>query len=122
MGEIRVSFGDLLHSNSTDEHGAKETMKVMMRLIQWRIERIEIDKTIHWTERLDSHSTVSTVSPSPSLGGLLDDNVLDQKVLDRKVLGIGVGLGVFEETKNDSDRLDGPSTLNFGCSLAQTPH
>lgn len=57
-----------------------------------------------------SHSTVSSVSSSSGLGGLVDDNVLDDQLLNREVLGVGVGLGVFEQSKHELNRLDGPST------------
>lgn len=55
---------------------------------------------------------MGTVSPPPGLGGLLNDNVLDDQLLDVEVLGIGVGLGVLEETENELDRLLGPSTCS----------
>jgi hypothetical protein len=57
-----------------------------------------------------SHSTVGSVRPSPGLWGLVDDNVLDEQVLNGKVLGIGVGLGVLQQTEDELNRLGGPST------------
>jgi hypothetical protein len=59
---------------------------------------------------LNSHSTVGSVSSSPGLRCLVDNNVFDDQLLDGEVLGVGVGLGVLEQSKHESDRLDGPST------------
>lgn len=71
-----------------------------------------------------AHTTVGTVSATTGLGGLLDDNVLDEQVLRGKVLGVGVGLGVLEETENELDRLDGPATLGGleGLGLSGAAH
>jgi hypothetical protein len=57
-----------------------------------------------------SHSTVGSVSPPPGLGGLVDNNVSDNKLLDGEVLGVGVGLGVLDQSADESNRLLGPST------------
>lgn len=61
-------------------------------------------------QRRYSHSTVSSVRPSPGLWSLVDNNVLDEQVLNGKVLGIGVGLGVLQQTEDELNRLGGPST------------
>jgi hypothetical protein len=53
---------------------------------------------------------VGSVSPPPGLRGLVDDNVLDDQLLDGELLGVRVRLGVLEETEEEVDRLDGPST------------
>ena len=55
-------------------------------------------------------TTVGTERAATGLGGLLDNNVADNKLLDVKALGLGVGLGVLKEGKEELDRLDGPST------------
>ena len=55
-------------------------------------------------------SSVRSERSSVGLGGLLDDNVLDDQVLNSDVLGLGVGLGVLEQSEDESDRLLGPSS------------
>lgn len=55
-------------------------------------------------------STVSSVSPSSSLGGLVDADVLDQELFCVESLGFGVGFSVLQEGEDELDRLDGPST------------
>ena len=62
-----------------------------------------------------TYTTVSTVGASPSLGGLVDLDVLDNKATGVETLGVGVGLGVLEEVREESGRLDGPA------GLANTP-
>lgn len=64
-------------------------------------------------------TTVGAVSAAAGLGGLLDDNVLDEQVLGREVLGVGVGLGVLEETENKLNRLDGPATWMLVVALGR---
>jgi hypothetical protein len=44
------------------------------------------------------------------LGGLVDLDVLDDQVTGVETLGIGVGLGVLEETEEELGRLDGPAS------------
>jgi hypothetical protein len=56
------------------------------------------------------HSTVGSVSPSPGLGGLVNNNVLDNQLLNSEVLSVGVGLGVLKETEEELNGFDGPST------------
>lgn len=58
---------------------------------------------------------MSTVGASPSLGGLVDLDVLDNEVTGVETLGVGVGLSVLEEIGEESGRLDGPA------GLADTP-
>jgi len=53
---------------------------------------------------------VSSVSPPPGLWGLVDDNVSDDELLNGEVLGVGVGLGVLQQSGDESDRLLGPSS------------
>lgn len=55
-------------------------------------------------------TTVSTVRATAGLGGLLDHDVADDELLSVKALGLGVGLGILKEGKEELDRLDGPST------------
>lgn len=55
-------------------------------------------------------STVSSESSSVGLGGLLDDDVLDDELLGRELLGLSVGLGVLEQSKDESNGLLRPST------------
>ena len=54
---------------------------------------------------------MSTVCASSLLGGLVDLDVLDDQVAGIETLGIGVGLGVLEETEQVLSGLDGPSSL-----------
>lgn len=62
-----------------------------------------------------TYTTVGTVGASPSLGGLVDLDVLDNEVTGVETLGVGVGLSVLEEVGEESGGLDGPA------SLADTP-
>jgi hypothetical protein len=64
---------------------------------------------------------VSSESSSVGFGGLLDNNVGDVEVLKGDVLGLGVGLGVLEETEDDSNRLCGPSSLGGGEATSNEP-
>ena len=52
---------------------------------------------------------MSTVCATALLGGLVDLDVLDNEVASVEALGIGVGLGVLEETEEELGRLDGPA-------------
>ena len=61
---------------------------------------------------------MSTVSAPSLLGGLVDLDVLDDQVAGVKTLGVGVGLGVLEETDEDLSGLDGPAGLGDTESLA----
>jgi hypothetical protein len=65
-----------------------------------------------------TYTTVSTVSAPSLLGGLVDLDVLDDQVAGVKTLGVGVGLGVLEETDEDLSGLDGPAGLGDTESLA----
>lgn len=65
-------------------------------------------------------TTVSTVRAAARLGSLLDDNVADDELLSVKALGLGVRLGVLEQSKEELDRLDGPSTCeSVGCTNSE---
>ena len=61
---------------------------------------------------------MGTVSPPALLGGLVDLDVLDDQVAGIETLGIGVGLGVLEETEQVLSGLDGPSSLRDTKLLA----
>ena len=58
---------------------------------------------------------MSTVGASPSLGGLVDLDVLDNEVGSVETLNVCVGLGVLEEIDQKVGRLNGPP------GLANTP-
>lgn len=58
-------------------------------------------------------ATVGAVGTAAGLGGLLDDDVLDDELVRSEVLGLGVRLGVLEETEDELDRLDGPATWTW---------
>lgn len=62
-----------------------------------------------------TYTTVGTVGASPSLGGLVDLDVLDKEVTGVETLGVSVGLGVLEEVEEEVGGLDGPA------GLADTP-
>ena len=65
-----------------------------------------------------TYTTVGTVCAAALLGGLVDLNVLDNQVAGVETLGVGVGLGVLEETEEELGRLDGPAGLVDTESLA----
>lgn len=52
---------------------------------------------------------MGAVCPAALLGGLVNLDVLDNEVASVETLGIGVGLGVLEETEEELGRLDGPA-------------
>jgi hypothetical protein len=54
---------------------------------------------------------VGTVCASPLLGGLVNLDVLDDQVAGIETLGVGVGLGVLEQTEKELGGLDGPTGL-----------
>ena len=54
---------------------------------------------------------MGTVCASPLLGGLVDLDVLDDQVAGIETLGVGVGLGVLEQTEKELGGLDGPAGL-----------
>jgi len=62
---------------------------------------------------------VRTVGASPSLGGLVDLDVLDDEVAGVETLGVSVGLGVLQEADEELGGLDGPAGLGdtplLGC-------
>ena len=53
---------------------------------------------------------MGAVCPSALLGCLVDLNVGDDKVGDLETLGVGIGLSVAEETKEELSRLLGPTS------------
>lgn len=68
-----------------------------------------------------TYTTVSTVGTSATLGGLVDLNVLDDEVAGVKTLGVGVGLGVLQQSEQLLSGLDGPASLGDTESLACIP-
>ena len=54
---------------------------------------------------------MGTVCASPLLGGLVDLDVLDDQVASIETFGVGVGLGVLEQTEKELGGLDGPAGL-----------
>jgi hypothetical protein len=56
-----------------------------------------------------TYATVGTVSAPTLLGRLVDLDVLDDQVAGVQTLGVGVGLGVLEESDEDLSGLDGPA-------------
>lgn len=65
-----------------------------------------------------TYTTVSTVSAPSLLRGLVDLDVLDDQVARVEALGVGVGLGVLEETEKDLGGLDRPAGPGDAQSLA----
>ena len=61
---------------------------------------------------------MSTVGTSATLGGLVDLNVLDDEVAGVKTLGVGVGLGVLQQSEQLLGGLDRPASLGDTESLA----
>lgn len=61
---------------------------------------------------------MGTVSAPSLLGCLVDLDVLDDQAGGVETLGVGVGLGVLEETKDDLSGLDGPAGAGDAKSLA----
>lgn len=61
---------------------------------------------------------MGTVSSSALLGGLVDLDVLDNQVASVETLGVGVGLGVLQELKEELGGLDGPSGTGHTPLLA----
>ena len=64
---------------------------------------------------------MSTVCATALLGGLVDLDVLDNEVASVEALGIGVGLGVLEETEEELGGLDGPAGTGDTELLAYCP-
>ena len=54
-------------------------------------------------------TTVSSVCSAALLGGLVDLDVLDDQVRGVETLGVGVGLGVLEQTQKELGGFDGVS-------------
>lgn len=67
---------------------------------------------------------MGTVGSAALLGGLVDLDVLDDQVGGVETLGVGVGLGVLEETEEELGRLGGPAgtrdteLLACGCRMS----
>lgn len=61
---------------------------------------------------------MGTVCASATLGGLVDLDVLNDEVAGVETLGIGVGLGVLQQTEQLLSGLDGPASLGDTESLA----
>lgn len=63
---------------------------------------------------------MSTVGTSAALGSLVNLNVLNDEVACVETLGVGVSLGVLEETEQLLSGLDGPAGSGDTESLAYT--
>lgn len=59
----------------------------------------------------ETYTTVSTVCAAALLWCLVDLNVLDNQVAGVQTLGVGVGLGVLEQVREELCRLDWPAGL-----------
>ena len=57
----------------------------------------------------NTYATVGTVCAAALLGGLVDLDVLDDQVGGIETLGVGVGLGVLQETEEELGGLYGPA-------------
>jgi len=77
-------------------------------------------KFCEWTA--GTYATVGAVSAPALLGGLVDLDVLDDQVAGVEALGVGVGLSVLEQTKEDLGGLDGPAGAGdaerLACSMS----
>jgi hypothetical protein len=67
---------------------------------------------------ISTYTTVGTVRTPPLLGGLVDLDVLDDQAAGIETLGVGVGLGVLEETEEELGRLYRPAGPGDTESLA----
>jgi hypothetical protein len=65
-----------------------------------------------------TYTTVSSVSSSSLLRGLVDLDVLDNQVAGVETLGVGVGLSVLKEAKEELGGLHGPSSTRHTKLLA----
>lgn len=65
-----------------------------------------------------TYTTVGTVSSAALLGGLVDLDVLDNQGTGVETLGIGVGLGILQELKQELGGLDGPPGAGYTPLLA----
>lgn len=69
---------------------------------------------------------MSTVGTSATLGGLVDLDVLDDEVAGVKTLGVGVGLGVLQQSEQLLSRLNGPASLGdtecLACITLESSH
>ena len=54
---------------------------------------------------------MGAVRPPPLLGGLVDLDMLDDQVAGVETLGVGVGLGVLQQTEQELGGLLGPAGL-----------
>lgn len=54
---------------------------------------------------------MGTVSAAAALGSLVNLDALDNQVAGVETLGVGVGLGVLQEIKDELGGLDGPASL-----------
>lgn len=68
-----------------------------------------VDRQPSDVRRMGTYTTVSTVCASSLLRGLVDLDVPDDKVAGVEAFGIGVGLGVLQETEQEFGRLNGPT-------------
>lgn len=63
---------------------------------------------------------MSTVCSTTLLGSLVDLDMLDNQIPRIQTLGIGIGLGVFQQSEQMLSRLDGPASARnpklFSCS------
>jgi hypothetical protein len=74
---------------------------------------------LHAVENLrGTYATVGTVCPPALLGGLVDLDVLDNQIASVETLGVGVRLGVAEETQDVLGGFDGPAGAGDAESLA----
>lgn len=64
---------------------------------------------------------MGAVCPAALLGSLVDLDVLDDQVAGIEALGIGIGLGVLEETQQELGGLDGPAGAGDTPLLACVP-
>jgi hypothetical protein len=65
-----------------------------------------------------TYTAVSAVCTPSLLGGLVDLDVLDDQVAGVETLGVGVGLSVLEQAKDELGALDGPAGPGDTESLA----
>ena len=89
-----------------------------VRHVRVDLEQGQLIMLLYFEESRLTYATVGTVSAAALLGSLVDLDVLDDQVAGVETLGIGVGLGVLEETEEELGRLHGPAGTGDAPGLA----
>jgi hypothetical protein len=102
--------GDRLADTDTTLPGGKVLLTDNgLRLLNGLLSLSEDELDVAGVGHIGVDTTVGAVCAAALLGGLVDLDVLDDQVASVETLGIGVGLGVLEETEEELGGLDGPA-------------